>query len=133
MKLNNIRVLVNDFEKSFSFYNEVLGLNCTWGDKNGVYASFDMGLPSALCIFKAELMAESISGKYEPVNSQSLDKVAIIIEVDDVDKTYDDLKSKSVQFITTPKDMQAWGIRTAHFRDTEGNLLEIFSNLPGNI
>jgi lactoylglutathione lyase len=40
------------------------------------------------------------------------------------------LKSKGVTFLTEPNDMPTWGIRVAHFRDTEGNLLEIYSELP---
>ena len=57
-------------------------------------------------------------------------KFAIIIEVDNVDKKFKELKNKYIKFITEPKDMEAWGIRVAHFRDPEKNLIEIFSNLP---
>ena len=68
-------------------------------------------------------------GKNNTGDTSPQDKFAIVIEVDSVDKTYQKLKKKSVDFITSPKDMTAWGIRVAHFRDPEGNLLEIFSNL----
>ena len=63
MKLSNIRLLVNDFEKSFSFYNETLGFKSTGGDKDAVYASFDIGLQSGLAIFKMELMSEAIGNQ----------------------------------------------------------------------
>lgn len=126
MKLNNIRLLVRDFEKSFAFYNDILGLNCTWGDENSNFASFDIGISSGLAIFKAELMAEAIgTGTKE---AKPIDKFAIIVEVENVDKTFEKLNNK-VSFLTAPKDMQAWGIRVAHFRDAENNLIEIFSNL----
>lgn len=130
MKLSNIRLLVNDFEKSFDFYNGTLGLKCTWGDKNAVFASFDIGLPSGLAIFKSELMAEATGNDKANSDSTSNDKFAIIIEVENVDKMFTELKNKSIEFITEPKDMVAWGIRVAHFRDPDGNLIEIFSNLP---
>ncbi len=130
MKLSNIRLLVNDFEKSYVFYNETLGLKCTWGDKDAVFASFDIGLPSGLAIFKAELMAETMGDKKAESNSVSNDKFAIIIEVENVDEMFENLQKNSINFITQPKDMKAWGIRVAHFRDPEGNLIEIFSNLP---
>lgn len=130
MKLGSIRLLVNDFEKSFTFYNETLGLKCTWGDKDAIYASFDIGLPSGLAIFKAELMYEATGNQKTKNDTVSNDKFAIIIEVDKVDETFEQLKAKSIEFITEPKDMKAWGIRVAHFRDPEGNLIEIFSNLP---
>lgn len=130
MKLSNIRLLVNDFEKSFKFYNETLGLKCTWGDKDAVFASFDIGLPSGLTIFKAELMAEATGDKKADSKNVTADKFAIIIEVENVDEMFENLQKKSISFITKPKDMKAWGIRVAHFRDTDGNLIEIFSNLP---
>ena len=130
MKLSNIRLLVNDFEKSFTFYNETLGLKCTWGDKDAVFASFDIGLPSGLAIFKAELMTEATGNSEVENNTVSNDKFAIIIEVENVDKMFENLKNKTIKFITEPKDMKAWGIRVAHFRDPDGNLIEIFSNLP---
>ena len=130
MKLSNIRLLVNDFEKSFNFYSETLGLKCTWGDKDAVYASFDIGLPSGLAIFKSELMAEATGNIKANKDNTLNDKFAIIIEVENVDEMFKELKNNSIKFITEPKDMKAWGIRVAHFRDPDGNLIEIFSNLP---
>lgn len=130
MKLSNIRLLVNDFEKSFDFYSETLELKCTWGDKDAVFASFDIGLPSGLAIFKSELMAEVTGNIKANSDNTSNDMFAIIIEVENVDEMFTELKNKSIKFITEPKDMVAWGIRVAHFRDPDGNLIEIFSNLP---
>lgn len=130
MKLSNIRLLVNNFEKSFHFYNETLGLNCTWGDKDNVYASFDIGMSSGLAIFKSELMADTIGNNKSNSSDVSQDKFAIVIEVESVDETFEILQNKSIRFISQPKDMEAWGIRVAHLRDTEGNLIEIISNLP---
>ena len=126
MKFNNIRLLVRDFKASFEFYNDILDLNCTWGDENSNFASFDIGLSSGLAIFKAELMAKAIGTKTN--ETSPIDKFAIIIEVENVDETFRKLKEK-VSFLTEPKDMKVWGIRVAHFRDAENNLIEIFSNL----
>jgi len=126
MKFNNIRLLVRDFKASFEFYNDILDLNCTWGDENSNFASFDIGLSSGLAIFKAELMADVIGTKTN--ETLPIDKFAIIIEVENIDETFQKLKEK-VSFLTEPKDMKAWGIRVAHFRDAENNLIEIFSNI----
>ena len=35
MKFSNIRLLVSDFDACFSFYNNTLGLTCTWGKPGG--------------------------------------------------------------------------------------------------
>ena len=60
MKFSNIRLLVNDFDKCFTFYNDMLGLECSWGKPGESYASFNIGIPSGLALFKAELMSEAI-------------------------------------------------------------------------
>ncbi len=94
MKLSNIRLLVNDFEKSFDFYSKTLGLKCTWGDRDAVFASFDIGLPSGLAIFKSELMAEATENNEANNDNASNDKFAIIIEVENVDEMFNELKNK---------------------------------------
>ncbi|HVA97377.1 MAG TPA: VOC family protein [Bacteroidia bacterium] len=129
MKFNNIRLLVNDFDKSFTFYNEILGLECTWGKLGENFASFNIGIESGLAIFKAELMAIAINSN-STKNENLQDKTAIIVSVENVNKSYRTLKDKGVNFIDEPKDMSAWGIRVVHFRDTENNLFELFSELP---
>jgi predicted enzyme related to lactoylglutathione lyase len=130
MKFNNIRLLVNDFDKAFTFYNDTLGIECTWGKLGENFASFNIGLESGLAIFKAELMDMAIGNLNAKKNGEFQDKSVIIIEVESLSDTYEKLKNQGVAFLTEPKDMPAWGIRVAHFRDTEGNLLEIFSALP---
>ncbi|MCG8411823.1 MAG: VOC family protein [Bacteroidales bacterium] len=53
----------------------------------------------------------------------------MVLNVDDVDKTFQDLSERGVSFINKPTDMTGWGIRTAHFRDPENNLIEICSDI----
>lgn len=129
MKLNNIRLLVNNFDKCFSFYKDTLGLALSWGNKGGVYASFDIGIPSGLGLFKADLMHSVIGGSNAPAQQKRVDNFVIVIEVDDVDESYTTLKGKGVKFVAEPKDMPDWGIRVAHLRDPEQNLIEIYHDL----
>ncbi len=130
MKFNNIRLLVNDFDKCFSFYNDILELECTWGEIGDNYASFNIGLPSGLALFKAELMENAIHKAESGLKQNLHDKFVIIVQVDNIDEKYESLQIRGVEFLTAPKDMVAWGIRVAHFRDPENNLIEIFSELP---
>lgn len=128
MKLNNIRLLVNNFDKCFNFYKDTVGLTVTWGNKGGVYASFDIGLPSGLSLFKADLMYTVLGQKANPTEKRT-DNAVIVIQVDNVDASYAELKAKGVNFITEPNDMPDWGIRVAHLRDPENNLLELYNDL----
>ena len=129
MELNGIRLLVKDFDKCFEFYSKTLGLNVTWGKIGGDYASFDIGIPSGLSLFKSDLMAEVVGNANEELPVNKREKIAIILKVPDVDKSFGELKDKGVSFIKEPSDMTAWGIRAAHFRDPEENLIEIWSEL----
>ena len=132
MELSNIRLLVEDFDKCFKFYSEQLGLRVTWGKPGGDYASFDIGLKSGemgLSVFKSDLMAKVIGNTEKSLPADNREKIAIIMKVDNVDKTFQELSAKGVLFINGPADMTGWGMRAAHFRDPENNLIEIWSEL----
>lgn len=132
MELSNIRLLVNDFDKCFKFYSEQLGLKVTWGKIGGDYASFDIGLKSSemgLSIFKSDLMASAIGNSEKSLPVDNREKIAIILKVDSVDRTFKELTDKGIEFINEPTDMTGWGMRAVHFRDPENNLIEIWSEL----
>ena len=121
MELNGIRLLVKDFDKCFKFYSEKLGLKVTWGKLGGDYASFDIGLPSCLSIYKSDLMANAIGNADKPLPVDCREKMVITLKVDNVDKTYEKLTNHGVNFINKPADMTGWGIRVVHFSDPEDN------------
>ena len=54
---------------------------------------------------------------------------SVTILVDDVDRAHRELSGRGVQFIGVPTD-RPWGQRTVLFRDPEGHLIEIGTNLP---
>ncbi len=132
MELSSIRLLVKDFDKCFKFYSEQLGLKVTWGKLGGDYASFDIGLKSSemgLSIFKSDLMASVIGNSEKSLPLDNREKIAIIMKVNHVDETFEELSDKGIEFINEPTDMTGWGIRSVHFRDPENNLIEIWSEL----
>lgn len=132
MELNNIRLLVNDFQKCFEFYKNTLGLEVTYGTKEGPYASFELGELSQLTLFQSEMMAQTIGTEELPKPKNVQDKFVIVIEADDVDDEFERLSVLDINFVNPPMDMQAWGIRVSHLRDPENNLIELFSELPEN-
>jgi len=130
MELSNIRLLVNDFDECFRFYSEKVGLHASWGKLGGDYASFDIGMPSGLSLYKSDLMAQAMGDSIEHLPENSREKAVIVVKVDNVDVAHKDLSARGVAFLNEPADMAGWGMRVAHFRDPEGNMLEIWSALP---
>jgi catechol 2,3-dioxygenase-like lactoylglutathione lyase family enzyme len=131
MKLTGVRLLVKDFDESFKFYSEKLGLRVVWGKLGGEYASFDFGSGNdGFSIFPSDLMAHAIDNVDLPMPTGCREKIAIIVSVDSVDKSYEELLAKGVEFVNKPTDMTGWGMRTVHLRDNEGNLIELYSELP---
>jgi len=48
---------------------------------------------------------------------------------DEITACYEDLKARGVEMLEPPSD-QGWGHCTLFFRDPEGNLVEIYAELP---
>lgn len=118
------RLLVTEFAACYRFYRDVLGFSPTFGAEEDVYADFNTG-GIGLALFRRELMAEAVGTAGLPSTAECQDRAAFIYEVDDVDQACNELQAKGVALATMPEDRPLWGIRTAHFRDPDGNLLEV--------
>lgn len=129
MKLYGIRLLVSDFPACFRFYSETLGLKHLWGKPDGDYADFDLGQGVSLGLYKSDLMADVLGNRDKNQPEGLREKDMVILMTENVDAEYQRLKARGVTFINAPKDMTAWGIRTVHFRDPEGNLFELCAEL----
>jgi catechol 2,3-dioxygenase-like lactoylglutathione lyase family enzyme len=130
MRLDNVRMLTVSFPEMFAFYRDVMGLKVTWGEADGNYASFAGGDGSAgIALFARGEMARAVGTSGLPEIAVAQDRAALVFEVEDLDAFANELKRAGVRFVTEPKDMADWGIRTFHLRDPDGNLIEIFSEL----
>jgi len=128
LRLTHVRLLVKDFAACFRFYRDVLGFEVLWGEEEGRYADFRAG-DAIVALYKRGLMAEAVGEAEKPSEAEAQDRAALIFAVEDVDATYESLKMKGVTFVAEPMDRPDWGIRAAHFRDPDGNLLEINRDL----
>jgi catechol 2,3-dioxygenase-like lactoylglutathione lyase family enzyme len=130
MKFSNVRLLVQDYKKCFKFYTEVLGLEPTWGDEDGCYASFKVadGI-EGFAIFVSDFMAFALGNedKTQPTNCR--EKSLVSFEVENVDETYQQFLAKGVEFINQPVDQPDWGMRVVHLRDPEENVIEFYTPL----
>jgi len=128
-KLAYIRLLVSNFKACFHFYQDVLDFKATYGNEEDVYADFDTGSVT-LALFSRSNMSEALGTEGLPAEIAVQDRACVVIAVDSVDGACQRLKSQGVSLVTEPQDRPGWGIRTAHLRDPEGNLIELYQPLP---
>lgn len=117
----HIRLLVSDFPASFRFYRDVLGFTPTFGAEDEVYADFDAN-SQTIALFQRELMAEAAGADAE---GSTCGAVVVVLATHDVDAAAGVLREKGVALVSEPADRPDWGIRTAHFRDPAGHLIEV--------
>jgi catechol 2,3-dioxygenase-like lactoylglutathione lyase family enzyme len=124
LSFTHYRLLVKDYKACYRFYREVLGLGIAWGNENTGYVEFETG-ETRLAVFTRPEMADVVGTGELSSEETCQDIGTIIFRVPDVDAAFDHLVKKKVPPVTEPADRPEWGIRTAHFRDPDGNLIEI--------
>jgi catechol 2,3-dioxygenase-like lactoylglutathione lyase family enzyme len=128
LRYSHTRLLVADYAACFRFYRDLLGFEPVFGDETSGYADFATG-EVTLALFDRHEMAEAVGTTGKPSWTDAQDRVALIFSVDSVDAAYTELRAKGISFIAEPADRPDWGIRVAHLRDPDGNLIEIYHSL----
>ncbi|MFD0616908.1 VOC family protein [Paenibacillus sp. GCM10027629] len=123
MKFSHVRLLVPNVRECFIFYRDILGLEVLYGNEDTPFAEFKTG--DIHIALEPPMASEPIAAFRNKNEFSALDQVALIFRVDDVDATYDRLKSREVEFVKEPHDTLEWNMRVAYFRDPAGNLIEI--------
>jgi catechol 2,3-dioxygenase-like lactoylglutathione lyase family enzyme len=118
------RLLVSNFKGCFRFYRDVLGLQPVYGAEDGTYADFATGSVS-IALFDKQEMSQALGTRGKAVRADSQDSVCLVFGVESVDAACERLVEHGVSLLVGPTDHSEWGIRTAHFRDPAGNLIEI--------
>jgi len=126
MRLSYVRVLVDKFPECFRFYKDKLGLELVWGDENNVYAEFKAEGDARIAIFRREAAESALGLKHEPGVAR---RFMVVLECKDVDAAVQEIEGRGEVAIGAPVDRPDWGVRTAHFLDPDGNLVEINSRL----
>jgi catechol 2,3-dioxygenase-like lactoylglutathione lyase family enzyme len=127
LKLSHVRLLACDFEKVVAFYRDTLGLAIRFTEP-GVYAEFDTGA-ALLAVLLRDMMAEALNEVSPHDQAHPLQRPVVILSVEDVDAVHVTLRERGVEFLMPPTSQHAWGVRTTHLQDPEGNLIEINSPL----
>ena len=118
------RLLVTNFKECFRFYRDVMGFKANFGTEDDTYADFEIGAVNISLFNKAEMSA-TLGTSSKPVHTEMQDTICLTFSVESVDEFCRHLKEKGVSLLTEPADQEDWGIRTVHFRDPDGHLIEI--------
>ncbi|MCU0509565.1 MAG: VOC family protein [Anaerolineae bacterium] len=131
MKLTHVRLLVDNFDECFRFYRDVMGFAVQWGAEGSGYADFRPPRGGGmLALMDRRGMPEALIGLDGREGSAHGDHGMLVFDAADLDSTVGVLKARGAQFVADLTDRPDWGIRTAHLRDPDGNLIELNSPLP---
>ncbi|MBN2734552.1 MAG: VOC family protein [Methanomicrobiaceae archaeon] len=113
-------LFVNDVEKSKNFYTQVMG------EEIALDLGLNIGFQSGLAIWDGNYGRNVIFGeeilKEEAFGSKRM--LELYYETDDMDKTYEILKSSDTEFVHNIKE-QPWCQLTVRILDPDGHMIEI--------
>lgn len=107
-------VIVSDMKRSVQFYRDTLGIPLKFESPD--WTEFQTGTTTFA------LHGGGVPRQYQDTGDQSKTAGACSIgfNVDDVDKTYEELKAKGVVFVMPPAQREGEGIRLAVGLDPDG-------------
>mgnify|MGYP001088975830 CR=1 FL=1 len=123
-----ITILTDDVPRLAHFYRDVLGFSVQ--QDLGQYVEFESsGVRFAICA-RQVLYAVSKHPSYQQRPAGQAFELAFPLESPEaVDQTYVELVTNGAIPVQTPADMP-WGQHTAMFADPDGNIHELFCDLP---
>lgn len=126
LKGGDIAVLfVSDLERARRFYADQLGLTEQHHDDNSyMFEADEIGILLLVGHAADDLLGAAQVDHGDRLVARSL----IVFAVEDCDAAYRELSDRGVEFIRPPED-RWWGFRTAHFRDPDGHVFEIHSDV----
>lgn len=128
MKLTHVRLLVSDFPACLKFYRDVIGLPAHEGGPTLPYAELPAG-NVFLALADRKLMATAADITMPQGGALAPERVTLCLAVEDVDREFARIKAAGAPVVTEPVNRPDWGIRLAHFRDPDGNIVEINKRL----
>lgn len=123
--INLLTIWTDNFKVMKDFYSGVLGFIILEELEN--YVEFENeGVRFAICGRK---VMEDLSIEYKKRADGQVFELAFECEnTDKLDKEFDNLLDKGVEIVREPTAMP-WGQKTAFFKDPDGNIHEIFSQI----
>ena len=121
-QIGQIFVNVKDLDRATAFYREVLGMTFLFSAPPGM-AFFDCG---------------GIRIMLGRADRAEIDHIASIIyyKVEEIERVYETFKAAGVEFIIAPHlvaQMPTYDLWLADFKDSEGNILALMSEVPREV
>jgi methylmalonyl-CoA/ethylmalonyl-CoA epimerase len=121
-RIGQIFVNVHDLDRAIAFYRDLLGMK------------FLFQAPPNMAFFDCD----GIRLMLGVADRLELDHPASIIyyKVDDIERVYEIFKARGVEFVVKPHlvaPMPTYDLWLADFRDSEGNLLALMSEVPRQV
>jgi catechol 2,3-dioxygenase-like lactoylglutathione lyase family enzyme len=127
-KIALITVLTDNVPEMVNFYRDVLGFKVE--SDTGNYVEFECkGVRFAACARSIMENATGHASYKQKGTGQSFELAFPLDTPEALDKTYAEIIAKGAMPIKAPAKMP-WGQKTAFFADPEGNIHELFANLP---
>jgi catechol 2,3-dioxygenase-like lactoylglutathione lyase family enzyme len=116
-------IFVRDMAAMRSFYEDVLGFSMV-RDLSARWFEYQVGSNTLALAMPGLTAADAPT----PSGSASL-QLAFKVSVAEVDQCADELVRHGVELVSPPTD-RAFGHRTLFFRDPDGNMLEVYAEIP---
>ncbi len=121
---NAFAIPVRDLEECVAFYRDKVGLKLKNKEDDIAYFVFDKQDRPGVALVTMSSAVNLISEEQVRPKEETIHRTYFAVFLDDVDKEYEELKSRGVRFVKPPVSYP-WGQRIAYFEDPEGNLWEI--------
>jgi catechol 2,3-dioxygenase-like lactoylglutathione lyase family enzyme len=109
-----------DIQAARRFYRHVMGLPIAY--ERADWIQFQVGASG--------LVLRPLDGELRDQRAERPTvQLGIRVRYEEINACYEELKAGGVEVLEPPSD-QGWGHRTLFFADPEGNLLEIYADLP---
>jgi catechol 2,3-dioxygenase-like lactoylglutathione lyase family enzyme len=122
-KMSHITLLVEDQETALDFFTEKLGFVKWDDDAIGEGHRWLVVAPKGQSDIGLVLLRADTEEKRNAIGNQAGGHVLMVLQTNDIKKTFGDMKGKGVEFEGNPQE-RAWGTEVV-FKDLHGNRFEL--------
>jgi lactoylglutathione lyase len=131
-KIALITIMTDNAPAMFRFYRDVMGFQPQGeiNEDNPDYAEFESeGVRLAICARAIMMRTTGHASFQEPASGQAFELAFLCATPGEVDATYAEIVAQDATPVKPPSTMP-WSQYTAFFADPDGNIHELFADLP---